>query len=511
MIIDGRLLLYPLLRVALALMAGIIVGDALCGSVGTVVWLWLFAAAVVGVGALVALRANAMVRTVAVYMAVALLGAWRVAAYSESLATDFVAHGESYEAVVVSRPVMKPRTMRYELVVTHGRLAGQRVFGYFKTGNLNVGDGIIASSRFSPNTNDTRWLRSHGIVGSTFVADGHWRRAVVDIGCLSSTQRLQLRLYAWRDRLLGHYGSKRLSDAAGPLVAAMTLGDKTRLTDELRHAYSVSGASHVLALSGLHLGIIYMLLTMLFVRHRSWALGYVIVLSVMWGYVLMVGMPPSVVRSAVMFTVFAVTSILSHSRVSLNTLSLTAVIMLGVNPMNLWNISFQMSFLAVFGIIVFQGRLSNAVSARWLQRHRLAGWCWSLVTVSLSAQIMVAPLTAFYFGRFSCYFLISNFIAIPLATLVVWMSLLMYLLFLLPWLQGLVADALNFVASAMNGGLVWVASLPGASVENMHVGLLQLVLMYVAIALVYVLSRYVVKMYHSAYGFNLEEHAAHKS
>lgn len=118
-----------------------------------------------------------------------------------------------------------------------------------------------------------------------------------------------------------------------------------------------------------------------------------------------------------------------------------------------------------------------------------------MVVVSVSAQLMVAPLVAYYFGRYSCYFLLANFIAIPLATVLVYLSVVMYALFFVPGVQGMVAMAVGWVAKVLTEALGWVASLPGASVDGIEMSAVQLWLVYSVVAVVYALLFYFEKMY----------------
>ena len=156
-----------------------------------------------------------------------------------------------------------------------------------------------------------------------------------------------------RDRLLQRLSDGGIEGDAYAVVAAMALGDKSALTKELKDMYSLTGASHVLALSGLHLGIIYMLLSLL-VRGRRWLmLSQLFLIISIWGFVFLVGMSMSVVRAAIMLSVYALLSLGHRDKMSVNTLAFTAIVMLMMNPMSLFDVGFQLSFMAVFSILVW--------------------------------------------------------------------------------------------------------------------------------------------------------------
>ena len=264
------------------------------------------------------------------------------------------------------------------------------------------------------------------------------------------------------------------------VVAAMALGDKSALTHELRDTYSVSGASHVLALSGLHLGIIYCMLWLL-LPHRRWpAVSQTIILIVMWLYVLLVGMPVSVVRSAVMLTVYGLLSISHRNKMSVNALAFTAIVMLMWNPEWLFDIGFQLSFMAVLAILLFVPVFEDVFSAKYLQEHRLVRYVWGLVAVSVSAQIGVAPLLAYYFGRLSTYFLLTNFIVLPAAYIILGFSLIVLLFPSLAYILLYIVDTLNAV-------LFRITAIPGSSIDGFHPNVLKVVLTYVIIFCTYLL------------------------
>ena len=165
-------------------------------------------------------------------------------------------------------------------------------------------------------------------------------------------QRTQQYFLHKRSVLLQRLETAGLSDDQYAVVSAMALGDKSALTKELRETYSKTGASHILALSGLHLGIIYALLSMLVVGRRWQMITQVAIILSIWAFVFLVGMSASVVRSAVMLTVYALLAIGHRHKMSVNTLAFTAIVMLLVTPKALFDVGFQMSFMAVFSILM---------------------------------------------------------------------------------------------------------------------------------------------------------------
>lgn len=283
-----------------------------------------------------------------------------------------------------------------------------------------------------------------------------------------------------RAKLLDRLSESGVDGSAYAVVAAMALGDKSQLTRELRDAYAISGASHILALSGLHLGIIYTLLSLLLSRRRWQMVSQIVIIVSIWLFVFLVGLSASVVRSAVMVSIYALLSLGHRYKLSVNTLAFAAIVMLLFNPMALFDVGFQLSFMAVLTILLFYPLLESLWSQPFLLDHRLFRWLWTMLSVSCAAQIGVAPLIAYYFGRISCYFLLANLVVVPAAALILYLSLAVLLIPSLAYLLIYIVDTLNQL-------LVSIAALPGASIEGLHPTPLQVWMMYVIIFAVYLL------------------------
>lgn len=500
--------MYPFLRIAIVLVAGIMTGDVLYGHVSVRLVLWILVALVCATVVAYKKADGKKLTTLLLMLDVFVLGIWNVGRVEQRLDVPINRGAEMYDAVVAERPVVGQRTIRCVLAVAEWRLAGQRIIAFFQKDSaigdvqrLAVGDGVRVVSRLKPITNSrrlqnghfdyVRYQHIHGVVARTYINKDSWKRSRVSMRRLGVMQRVLIGMRSARDRLLSHNEKHNMSESAYAVVAAMTMGDRSGLTRELRQSYAASGASHVLALSGLHLGVIYGLLSLIFVHRRMRVLGQVLAMVAIWAYAALVGMPPSVLRSATMLTIFAFVVLTGRRQVSLNTLAFAAVVQLVVSPLSLWDVGFQMSFLAVLGIVMLNMRLGNLATPVWLSRWRVIGWVWSLVKVSLAAQLAVAPLSMYYFGTFPCYFLLTNLVAIPLATIIVYTSIVMYALGFWVWMQGVVATFVGWMATLMNASLGFIASLPGACMYGIHINARQVWLMYALLLVAYLMSYYI--------------------
>jgi len=469
---------------AVALTAGIVVGNH--WSVTATWWIALFVAIVV----VFALWRWPSAQSAALLLAVAALGALRAATVCESHRRVAWPDCEvDYEAVIVGETAEKAKTIAADIVIVgDGRKVKCYVSKDQASHRLQIGDRLRLQSHITRNSDwqrgtfsYRRYLEINGFSGQTFVKPGHWQ--VIGSGGqgLSLWQRVKLRFFCYRHRLLERYRQTGGQDEEYAVMAAMTLGDKSAMTRELKEVYSVSGASHVLALSGLHLGIIYAMLSVLIVSRRLRFAMQALIVVVIWAFVLLVGMPTSVVRAAVMISVFALLSLAHRNRMSLNALALAALLILTVSPDSLFDVGFQLSFCAMLAILLLQPPLEGLVSQSFRMEHPLLRWVWGLTTMSVAAQVGVAPLVAYYFGRFATYFLLTNFIVIPAATLILALALAT---FIVPAAGSL----LTAVVGAMNGVLGWIATtLPYASIVGLQPSALQVLMVYVIILSLYLI------------------------
>ncbi|MCH4147398.1 MAG: competence protein ComEC family protein [Prevotella sp.] len=487
--VNGKIQLYPMLRIALMLILGIVIGDLIGDKVPTVIWVadMIILLIIVNVA-----RNRPILQSITILLSSFFFGVWIVTEHQSSVQVTLPEHEIGYEAVVISEPQVRGKVLLCDLLITSGSQPIKVKASILRDtltnqwNLLKIGDGIIAKSQlesprnFYENSNFDykRWLTVHGFQAQTFIYYNSWTRRQVSLENLSMFERVKIAAMKLRHKLIGDLRQTGLEKDNLALISAMALGDKSMISKEIKQDYSISGGSHILALSGLHLGIIYAVLVMtitvlmrVFRREdyfsSRWvdAVIQIVSLSAIWSYVVLVGMSGSVVRSATMITIYGLVTLLNRQRMSLNALATAAIIMLIINPYNLWDIGFQMSFMAVLGILL-------------IYPHRRLNWFVGITVVSVAAQIGVAPLIMYYFGRFSCYFILTNFIVIPCAFGILYGTIVLLIVSPIAALQGLVVRFLALISSWMNAGVGWIASLPGASIENIHINWVQTLMIY---------------------------------
>lgn len=382
--------------------------------------------------------------------------------------------GETIEAVIMSEPAERPKTVGIDLLVPE---KGQTLRCYLRKDarsmNLRLGDGVMVriKGKMESNADDRR-------PSMYFVKSRDWQLGGYALQRMSKLQRTRLFFLRLRHRLLLRYQALPADEDVYGVLAAMTLGDKSALKPDVRDVYDDSGVSHVLALSGLHVGMIYMLLTGFTLRRARFWLSQVLIVTAIWAFAFLTGLSTSVMRSAVMISLYAIFASRNRGRSSLNVLAFAAIVMLVVDTHALTDIGFQLSFASVFSILLFV----PLFELLWHPRFFLMRWLWSLTAISVAAQLGVAPLIAYYFGRLSTWFLLANFIVIPAATVIVYGALLTLLFPPLGQLLVWIVKLLNYALGA-------IAALPFASIDGLHPSILQVVLIYVLVVLFYLFAR----------------------
>lgn len=357
------------------------------------------------------------------------------------------------------------------------------------TATLRRGDELLVSTRLVPPANNgnpdefdyARYLRRKGYSGTAYVADGHWRKTGHDASRTVSQVALD-----YREKVVGLYRSLGFETGELAVLAALTVGDKEELSDDIVETYSVSGASHVLALSGLHIGFLYALL--LFVLRPLWRrwrrlkpLLLLLLVLFLVSFAFFTGLSSSVVRSVIMFSLLAFAGLQPEKPLTLNTLAATAFLMLLCKPVWLFDVGFQLSFSAVAAIVLVQPKLY----ALWKVDNRFLRYLWGLMTVSVAAQLGTAPLVIFYFSRFSTHFLLTNLWVIPMVSLVLYSAVFLLMLTPLPFVQHLFARVVEALVHVQNEVLRWIERLPGAAVDDIWLDIWGVLLVYLFLGMAY--------------------------
>lgn len=378
-----------------------------------------------------------------------------------------------YLAEICQKPAEKARTYQTILRIQSRLLPKpEKVIAYFSKESFDTtlvtGDQIVLLARpqeiknmGNPFEFDYRsMMRNKGICYSLYLQPGTYRKTGKKIS------RFSYLAEQVRDKLVALLAATKLEKEERSVVSALTLGYRTELEPETRDYFASTGAMHVLAVSGLHVGLIYLIISSLLSGINRGKIGSAVypatLIIFLWTYAFITGFSPSVQRATVMFSFVIVGNILRRPVNIYNSLSASALVLMLYNPDVIFEVGFQLSYLAVFGIVLLQPPMANMLKLQ----NKMLKWAWSLFTVSVAAQLATFPLGLFYFNQFPNFFWLSNFFVIPGATIIIWLAFGFFLLSPFPLIPGILAQIIQFVTSWMLDILKWISSLPHAVSEG---------------------------------------------
>lgn len=416
-------------------------------------------------------------------MAFFLWGGISVVYQRETVQYDWDEEPAIYKGIVESVPEVRGKTFRAEVRVDVQRLSN----GNWKRIDRNIllswmpdslskplacGDSVCFYAKVSypfSKKELTRfdygdYLLRKSISGTALAYAGNWR-------CTGKPRSLSVSQLAkvCQQQVVDVYRSWGFDQDVQAVVSALTIGEKTDLTPELKAMYSAAGVSHVLALSGLHVGILSCILLWLFypltyLKHGRKILAFLVV-CLLWLFAFISGLSSSVVRAVVMYSLYTFASFCSEERFSgMHSLVLAAFLMLIYNPFFLFDISFQLSFTAVFSILAFYPLFS-----RWLCiKNCVLRYVWNTLSLSISAQLGTLPFILYYFGSFPTYFLLVNLVVVILAGGILMLTLVALCIASVPMVGSTVMTLLEWCTSVLNESTRWVQQLDGSQITSVY-------------------------------------------
>ncbi len=265
------------------------------------------------------------------------------------------------------------------------------------------------------------------------------------------------------------------------LAEALLIGYKEDLDKNLVQAYSNTGVVHVIAISGLHLGLIYWLLlgfTKPLSRKKFYWARFLIITGCLWLFTLLVGAQPSVLRSALMFTVIAMGTVLDKRTSIYNTLALSAFVLLCWNPFWLWDVGFQLSYAAVLSIVIFFRPIYN-----WFYtENKIVDFLWKLIAASIAAQILTLPISIYHFHQFPLLFLFTNLLAVPLSSGILIAEIALCIISFITPLAKVLGGVIQFFIYIMNTAIERFDQLPFSVWDGMSITIMQAALLTLFIA-----------------------------
>ncbi len=355
--------------------------------------------------------------------------------------------------------------------------------------NLDVkyGDVIVFNSKIeafeepkNPDEFSYKLYQSfHNIYHRTFLKPGSWRLLQHNQGNFFMGL-----VYQARDYLLSIITRYVKGKNEFAVASAIMLGYNDYLTGDITQAYASSGALHVLSVSGLHVGIMFFMLNILFKpmdsgsRKVKIAKALIIILLI-WGYACLTGLSPSVLRSAMMFSMIQMGKVLFRNVNTYNVIFGSAFILLLFNPFIITEVGFRLSYLAVIGIIYLQPQIYALISFK----NKILDQGWMIIAVSLAAQIATFPLSLLYFHQFPNLFLISNLVVIPASNLILFVGTGLLAVGQIPYLNDWVGWGFDMLLTFINWFIFYIDNIPFALISGISITMLEMILLYVLILL----------------------------
>jgi competence protein ComEC len=342
------------------------------------------------------------------------------------------------------------------------------------------GDQLVLKGKIIPTTpalnpkafDYARYLHYKNIHYQCFVYTGQWTR-IPRKGAFAYLPE-QARRYGIQ--VLRHYLP---NPPEFGVATALLLGYRDETPEEIKHAYSATGATHVLAVSGLHVGIVQLVLSFLlrFLKSNN-ALRIFLTISGVWAFTLITGGAGSTMRAATMFSFMTIGKGLNRYANTYNTLAASAFVLLCYQPGLLHDMGFQLSYLAVVGIVYFHPKIHRSLTFR----HKITAYVWELTALSIAATLTTIPISLFYFHQFPVWFWLSSLIAVPMAGLILSSGLLLFALHsTLPAAASWLGYALSGMIWLMNKAVLLIEQIPNSLITGIWISPLSTLLMYLVL------------------------------
>ncbi len=324
-----------------------------------------------------------------------------------------------------------------------------------------------------------RYCLFQGITHQVFTRSGDY-----EVLPGSSETAFRKFIYASRENILQILRKNIPGEKESGLAEALLIGYKDDLEQSLVQSYTNTGVVHIIAISGLHLGLIYWLLALLLKplqQHRRWRwVRAVLIIAFLWLFSLLAGAQPSILRSAVMFSCIIAGESLYRRSSIINTLAFSAFLLLCINPFWLWDVGFQLSYAAVLSIVLFM----KPVYGLLYFPNKLMDAIWKLNAVTLSAQLLTLPLSIYHFHQFPLLFLVTNLLAVPLSGIILTGEILLCILSIIPIIAKQVGHWLSLLIRLMNTCIERTEALPFALWDGLYISLFQTGVLFLVISFI---------------------------
>ena len=363
--------------------------------------------------------------------------------------------------------------------------AGENAIVYFEkdslANKLRYGDNLIIAASFadvSPPMNPGEFDYKHylslkSVYKQAYIRSGKWKVLSHNNG--NFIKYIALRI---RERFLKIFESNHIAGEEYAVAGAIILGYRDRIDAELYSVYQGAGVMHLLCVAGMHVGAVFIVLSFLLSfldkSKRGKYIKHIILILLIWFYAVITGLSPPVCRAALMITLVIIGNSFRWTTNVYNTLMASALIMLLFNPALIIDTGFQLSYVAVLGIVT----LYPAINKLWITNNRILKYIWQIASVSIAAQLSIFPLALLYFHQFPNYFLIANMLVVPLANIIIYCGMLVLLVSPFNFIAIIASKLLVNLIYLLNSSIRFIESLPFSSVKAIHINTFEMFIIY---------------------------------
>lgn len=427
---------------------------------------------------------------------------------------NFYHNGNYLKLTINEPPLEKNKSFKADALVTNvitnntiEPVTGKIVVYFIKdssTPPLKYGDQILINKKIQPIQNSgnpgafnyKRYSAFKQIFHNVFLKKGEWVLLPE-----KNINHFSQFLFTSRQKILNVlHENMQGNDDQLSIAEALLIGYTQDLDKDLVQAYSNTGVVHIIAISGMHLGLIYVMLVWIFARipylKKLRLLRVFLILSCLWLFALLTGGGASILRSAVMFSCIVFGDLFKKKPSIYNSLAASAFILLCYNPFYLWDVGFQLSYLALSGIVMFQKPIYHAayVKNKWLNK------VWELTAVSLAAQILTFPVCLYYFHQFPTIFLFTNLLTVPLSTLILFVEIFLIAFAWLPAISYWIGKIIWCLVWLMNKIILFFNHLPYSLWDRIPATVVSTILLY---GLICSVAYWLINKSRAAFNFSL--------
>lgn len=410
-----------------------------------------------------------------------------------------------WQVQVIDHPIKKAKSYKATILIQNnlkGETLNKKALVYFGKDSMHIpkyGDILFIHAQFkefdvvkNPYAFDyKKFMNRKGIFYTAYIPFNNWQK--INHKITNPIFNLAYNIQQYFSEIFAKTG---LKGAEYSVITAILLGNDETIDPGLKASYSAAGVSHILCVSGMHVGIIFMIFDFL-LRPLDYSkpgriAKTIFMMILIWTYACITGLSPSVRRAASMFTFVTIGNLLRRNTNIFHSLYASLFILLIINPLLVFDVGFQLSYLAVFGIVIFQ----KPIYELWHVKSKILSYFWNLMSVSIAAQLSTFPISIFYFGQFPNYFLLANLSVISLSFIVVVSGVVLLCTFFIPYVSNAVTWMLTHEIKLMNLIITSIEKIPGAVTENISISLLHMALFYTLIVFFFLFFQLKKKKYY---------------